>query len=81
MLRGIKRWLCRSPEKLTEHDHSFKKDDLGFRKLEAMWACKLENYFFSHARDIIDESDEILQPQLQVIYTIGLSQHVEGFPE
>ena len=81
MLRGIKRWLCRSPEKSTEHDHSFEKDDLGFRKLEAARARKLENYFFSHARDIIDESDEILQPRLQIIYTVGLSQHVEGFPE
>ena len=35
----------------------------------------------SHARDILDESDEILHPRFQLIYTIGTEQHVDGYPD
>ena len=42
---------------------------------------ELQGYICSYSRDILDESDEILQPRFQMIYTVGLPQHVEGFPE
>ena len=33
------------------------------------------------ARDLLDESDEILHVRYQLVYTIGLQQHMEGFPD
>ncbi|KAG9311470.1 hypothetical protein JVU11DRAFT_8585 [Chiua virens] len=42
---------------------------------------KLAKFIDSHARDILDESDEILQPRLQVIYAIGRQHHVDGSPD
>ena len=34
-----------------------------------------------HARDIIDESDDVLRPQSQLIYAIGNQQPFEGSPD
>ncbi|KAH0834181.1 hypothetical protein J3R83DRAFT_11490 [Lanmaoa asiatica] len=42
---------------------------------------KLQRWLHSHSRDILDESDEILHVRYQLVYTIGLQQHMEGFPE
>ncbi|KAF9235920.1 hypothetical protein BU15DRAFT_89398 [Melanogaster broomeanus] len=42
---------------------------------------KLQKWLHSHARDILDESDEILHVRYQLVYTMGLQRHVEGFPE
>ena len=42
---------------------------------------KLQRWFHSHSRDILDESDEILHVRYQLVYTIGLQQHMEGFPD
>ena len=42
---------------------------------------ELQSNFHSHARDILDESDDIIQPRFQLIYTVGLPLHIEGFPE
>ncbi|KAG9311465.1 hypothetical protein JVU11DRAFT_8580 [Chiua virens] len=42
---------------------------------------KLLKFLDTHARDILDESDEVLQPKLQLIYTIGRQQHVDGYPD
>ena len=41
----------------------------------------LQNWINSNARDILDESDEILHARFQLIYTIGLQQHMDGYPE
>ena len=68
------RWLRTSPKKWAKGGDT---DDEKF----ARHVKGLQKYFFSHARDILDESDEILQPRFQMIYTAGLPQHVEGFPE
>jgi hypothetical protein len=35
----------------------------------------------SHTRDILDESDEILHSRFQLIYSIGLQQHMDGYPD
>ena len=40
----------------------------------------LQKWLHSHSRDILDESDEILHVRYQLVYTIGLQQHMEGFP-
>ena len=42
---------------------------------------KLQRWLYSHSRDILDESDEILHVRYQLVYTIGLQQHMEGFPD
>ena len=42
---------------------------------------KLQRWLHSHSRDILDESDEILHIRYQLVYTIGLHQHMEGLPD
>ena len=42
---------------------------------------ELQRWLHSFARDILDESDEILHVRYQLVYTIGFQQHMEGFPE
>ena len=42
---------------------------------------KLQMWLHSRSRDILDESDEILHVRYQLVYTIGLQQHMEGFPD
>ena len=44
------------------------------------WA-RLQKWVHSHARDIMDESDEILHSRFQLIYTIGFQQHMDGCPD
>ncbi|KAH7908220.1 hypothetical protein BJ138DRAFT_1207474 [Hygrophoropsis aurantiaca] len=34
-----------------------------------------------HARDILDESDELLHVRYQLIYTVGSQRHLEGHPD
>ena len=41
----------------------------------------LQKWIDSHTRDILDESDEILHSRFQLIYTIGLQQHMDGYPD
>ena len=41
----------------------------------------LQMWLHLHSRDILDESDEILHVRYQLVYTIGLQQHMEGFPD
>ena len=41
----------------------------------------LQKWLHSRARDILDESDEILHARRQLIYTIGHPQHIEGYPD
>ncbi|KAF8550398.1 hypothetical protein OG21DRAFT_1514065 [Imleria badia] len=81
---GVKRWLRTSPEKHTRVDEVdaiiAQKFQPQLQHKEAAQIKELQSYFYSHARDILDESDEILQPRFQMIYTLGLPQHVEGFP-
>ena len=41
----------------------------------------LQKWINSHTRDILDENDEILHSRFQLIYTIGLQQHMAGYPD
>jgi len=47
----------------------------------ADWLLKLQRWLHSHSRDILDESDEILHVRYQLVYTMGLQQHMEGSPD
>ena len=42
---------------------------------------ELQKWLHSHSRDILDENDEILDVRSQLVFTIGLQQHVEGSPQ
>jgi hypothetical protein len=42
---------------------------------------RLQKWIDSHTRDILDESDEILHSRFQLIYTTGLQQHMDGYPD
>ena len=42
---------------------------------------ELQRWLHSRSRDILDESDEILHVRYELVYTIGLQQPMEGFPE
>lgn len=42
---------------------------------------ELQKWLHSHTRDILDESDEILHPRRQLIYTLGHQQRMEGYPD
>jgi hypothetical protein len=44
------------------------------------WAS-LQKWLHSHARDILDESDEILHARFQLVYTSGGQQHMDGYPD
>lgn len=41
---------------------------------------ELQRWLHYNARDIMDESDDVLHPRSQVMYTIGLKQHLQGYP-
>ena len=47
---------------------------------ESKWLM-LQKWTHSNARDILDESDEILHARFQLVYTIGLQQHMDGYPD
>ena len=42
---------------------------------------KLQTFFDTHARDILDESDDVLRPKFQLIYAIGDRHPFEGSPD
>ena len=48
---------------------------------DAVEVLELQKWLRYRARDILDESDEILHPRRQLIYTIGHQQHIEGYPD
>jgi hypothetical protein len=54
---------------------------LGGNKDVANELLNLQRQLHSHARDILDESDEILHVRYQLLYTMGRQNHLEGFPE
>ena len=47
----------------------------------ADWLLNLQRWLHSYSRDILDESDEILDVRSQLVFTLGHQQHVEGSPE
>ena len=42
---------------------------------------ELQRWLYSHSRDILDESDEVLDVRSQLVFTIGGQQDMEGSPE
>ena len=42
---------------------------------------KIQEWLVANAKDLLDESDEILDVKFQLIYTIGNQRHMDGQPE
>ncbi|KAH7882696.1 hypothetical protein F5I97DRAFT_1984083 [Phlebopus sp. FC_14] len=61
---------------LMSVEKHLRRDSLLAQKL-----LHLQAWIHSNARDILDESDEILHVRYQLVYTIGLQKHLEGFPD
>jgi hypothetical protein len=40
-----------------------------------------QQWLYKHARDILDESDEILSVRFELIYTLGIQQNIEFGPD
>ena len=83
MFRLLRRSLNHSNKSGTvQADHL----DERWRNAYGVWSSasewmNLQKWIHSHARDILDESDEILHSRFQLIYTIGLEQHMDGYPD
>ena len=61
----------------TQHDDEHGEQSLG---TASKW-LDLQKWIDSHARDILDESDEILHTRFQLVYTIGAEKHMDGCPD
>ena len=81
---NIFRWLSQSSNRsskkdTTQADHHDKH--IGDAHSTSDKWLSLQKWIHSHARDILDESDEILHTRFQLIYTIGDQQHMDGYPD
>ena len=48
---------------------------------QARALLEIQRFLETHARDILDESDEVLRPQLQLVYALGYRYPFEGSPD
>jgi hypothetical protein len=42
---------------------------------------RMQQWLYQHARDILDESNEILSVRFELIYTLGIQQNIEFSPD
>ena len=88
---SIFRWLGQAPNHsrttdvtLVDHDYDdiseYRRDDHVVLDNASEW-LSLQKWIHSHARDILDESDEILHSRFQLVYTTGHKQHMDGYPD
>ena len=81
------RLLSQSPDRSSEkddrqadHHGERSRDAHGASDIASKW-LSLQKWLHSHARDILDESDEILHARFQLVYTIGPQEHMDGYPD
>ncbi|KAF8122652.1 hypothetical protein EV363DRAFT_821637 [Boletus edulis] len=78
MLRLVKQSPSRSS---AQHNAQANNGDAHAASGNASEWLKLQKWLYSHARDILDESDEILHARFQLVYTMGPQQHIDGYPD
>ncbi|KAI9850515.1 MAG: hypothetical protein M1838_005579 [Thelocarpon superellum] len=69
---------------LPEHILSFRlmgRERLSYDRTLATHLMETEKWLQKHARDVLDESDEILATHFQLVYTTGLQQPMDGQPD
>ena len=84
---NIYQWLRQSPNRSSRngatqaghHDGHIWDAGSSGSDSASKW-LSLQKWIHSNVRDILDESDEILHARFQLIYTIGLPQHSDGYP-
>ena len=81
------RWLSQSSNQprrkgtaQADHQNGHNVDGHGKCQCASKWV-HLQKWIDSHTQDILDESDEILHSRFQLIYTISLQQHMDGYPD
>ena len=77
--RSFSRSFDDSTQKNADND-DHDGNTLGVRDV-APKLLELQKWLHSHARDILDESDEILHTRFQLIYAMGLQEHIDGYPD
>ena len=78
---GVFRSLKQSPDRSIQKDNARGRgDSCGTSGTASEW-LSLQKLIDSHARDILDESDEILHARFQLVYTVGAQQHLDGYPD
>ena len=83
MFRLLKRSVNRLRKKgIAQADHHGERsrDARGASDSAFDW-LSLQKWLHSHARDILDESDEILHARFQLVYSVGPQQHMDGYPD
>ena len=74
------RSLKQSPDRSIKKDKAHEGGDRETSGTVSEW-LSLQKLIDSHARDILDESDEILHARFQLVYTVGAQQHLDGYPD
>ena len=83
----MSQWLSQSPNHSSQQDaaqadhHDEYDGDVDEVRDSAPRCLSLQKWLDSHARDILDESDEILHARFQLVYTIGPQKHMDGYPD
>jgi hypothetical protein len=76
--QSLHNWSKKATAQADYHDepNSHPRDTSGNA---SKWRS-LQMWLDSHARDILDESDEILHARFQLVYTTGPQQYMDGYP-
>ena len=80
MFRLLKQSPTHSDTTQATHHDERRRDAHGASGSASGW-LSLQKWLHSHARDILDESDEILHARFQLVYTSGAQQHMDGYPD
>ena len=74
--------LGQQPAHLARKHDTHRDDQYGGQSFgtASKW-LSLRRWIDSHARDILDESDEILHARFQLVYAIGAEKHMDGCPD
>ncbi|KAK8198156.1 uncharacterized protein BKA78DRAFT_247113 [Phyllosticta capitalensis] len=69
---------------LPEHIHSFRlmgREQLPIRQGLAKSIISTDLWLQEHCRDVLDESDDLLDSRFQLVYSMGNQQHMDGQPD
>ena len=69
---------------LPEHILSFRlmgREKLSNNRELASQLIDTERWISRHCRDLLDESDQLLDPRFQLVYTVGAQQMLDGQPD
>ena len=80
-LLGQSRSHLRKKDIAQADDHDERSRDAHGTSDSAPEWLSIQKWLNAHARDILDESDEILHARFQLVYTIGPQQHMDGYPD